>query len=268
MIQHNIKTVSCITGINYFKIAALTAIFIYLFFGTTFGITVQMKPNDISIGLGYNGTNIVVTGQCNPDENIVVRIASPTSEAPLKYLGKAGGLFWMKQGNMVFKPVPTAYVVFSPKPLEQLLPEETLAEYSLGYKALFDKIQIESDREDIDRPFWIGEFIKFKEDEKLYRINESAGSGTLESDGSKFRYEIDWPYQAPPGTYQLEAFAVKDRQVVDHANMDFQVKRSGIVSFLSNLAFSRAIIYGILAILVASLAGFSVGFIFKGGGAH
>lgn len=246
----------------------LLILFLFLLSPVASAITVQMQPREISVGLGYNGSNLIVTGQSEPDEEMIIKITSSYSESRLKYIGKAGGIFWMKLGNMVFKPVPKAYVVFSSSPLEQLLPESVLSEYGLGYRALSENIEIGSDREEVDKDFWIGEFIKFKEHEQLYRINESAESRDVSGAEDRYHFNIEWPYQASPGEYHLEAFAVKGQRVVDQAAVDFQVKRSGMVSFLSSLAFDRAVLYGILAILVASLAGFSVGFIFKGGGAH
>jgi hypothetical protein len=63
--------------------------------------------------------------------------------------------------------------------------------------------------------------------------------------------------------------AVRDGRVAERAQASFTVARTGVVAWLSDMAFNRAALYGIMAVVIAIIAGFAVGMIFKkGGGAH
>ncbi len=231
-----------------------------------FALTVQMEPQNLSIGIGYHGSHLSITGQHAPGEQVIIKVSSQATDSHLKYKGKAAGAVWMKMGNMTFKPVPMAYLVYSPESLTQMLSEEALIEHNLGFQALSATIEVESEKKDLDKQLWLSEFFKYKEDEQLYKVDETGLSSGSSGESDQFQYEIEWPYQAPPGSYQLEAFAVKDKQVVDQVSRDFTIERTGLVALLSKLAFEQAVLYGIIAIVVAALAGFSVGFVFKGGG--
>lgn len=235
---------------------------------SVYALTVQVDPQDISIGIGYHGSRLRISGDHAPGEQVIVRISSEIGETRLKYKGKAGGALWMKMGDMTFKSVPTLYIIRSPEPLSRLLSDTELAKFNLGYDALAANITIESEKKDLDKSLWLSEFFKFKEDDNLYQVDEGMVPVQSSGDSNSYQYELELPYQAPPGTYRLEAYAVKDQHVVAQSFRDISVQRSGIVSFLSELAFNNAATYGLIAILIAALAGFSVGFVFKGGGAH
>ena len=85
----------------------------------------------------------------------------------------------------------------------------------------------------------------------------------------EFGLDLNWPYQAAPGTYNIDALTVRNGAVVDRTETSLTVARAGMVAQLSNLAFNHAAVYGIIAIVVAMLSGFAVGALFKkGGGAH
>ena len=50
--------------------------------------------------------------------------------------------------------------------------------------------------------------------------------------------------------------------------MEFHVAMKGLPRILSSLAYRHGVIYGLLAVLIAIVTGFAMGFIFKGKGAH
>ena len=75
-------------------------------------------------------------------------------------------------------------------------------------------MEIESELKDLDEAFWKSEFLKFKRNDKLYEVRESVLPASKQDSDQYYEYRIDWPYQAPPGSYQLDVFAVKDHRVL------------------------------------------------------
>ena len=187
----------------------------------------------------------------------------------MKYKGKAAGLFWMKMGDMSFENVPAAYLLYTSRNLDGLLQEDERIKEGLGFEAIKAGTKVESSAADMDPDRWIAEFVKFKKAEKLYQIKENAITRPQGTGGNEYRLELDWPYQAAPGTYTIDVLAVRDGHVVDRTQSSLTVARTGIVAQLSNLAFNHAAVYGIISIVVAMIVGFAVGLLFKkGGGAH
>jgi hypothetical protein len=187
----------------------------------------------------------------------------------MKYKGKAAGLFWMKMGDISFKNIPAAYLLFSSSDLDSLLHQDERVREGIGFDSIKAGADVESSAPDMDPGRWKKEFVKFKKAENLYLIEEGVIRNSQGTNGKEYQVDIDWPYQAGPGTYNIEVLAVRDGYVVDRAETSLTVARTGIVANLSNLAFNHAAVYGIISIVVAMAAGFAVGLLFKkGGGAH
>lgn len=228
-------------------------------------VTTEVNPQNIAIDLLYHGTKLSIKGQSDANDDIIVKIDTDPIDAHMKYKGKAAGIFWMKLGDMSFEHVPAIYLLASSQKLENLLSKEERIQTGIGFESIKAATTMESSASGMDQDSWIDEFIKFKKAEKLYKIEE----GTVTKGQGGYQLDIDWPFQAGPGTYNIEVMAIRDGKVVDRTQTNLTVARAGIVATLSNLAFNQAAVYGIIAIVVAMAAGFAVGALFKkGGGAH
>lgn len=253
-VKYTLKTV-----LLFITAAALTV----LFSGKpAWALTAEVTPQDIPIKLFYHGANLNIDGKCGPNDDLIVRVGNEAEDAHMKFKGKAAGIFWMKIGDMSFEHVPAAYLLATSKNLDSLLGKAEQIREGIGFESIKAGAAIESSAEGMDKDRWINEFIKFKKEEKLYRIEE----GTITKQAGEYHLEMNWPYQAAPGTYNIEVLAVRDGKIVDRAESSLTVARKGIVAQLTALAFDQAAVYGIIAIVIAMVAGFAVGALFKGGG--
>lgn len=237
--------------------------------GPARALTAKVTPQDIPINLLYHGADVSIQGESDANDGLIVMIRTEPTTAHMKYKGKAAGLFWMKMGDISFEHVPAAYLLYSSSDLANLLPEDERIKEGIGFESIRANTKMESSAAGMDPERWITEFIKFKKAEKLYMIQENSIIRPQGAQGRDYRVNIKWPYQAAPGVYEIKVLAVRDGHVVDRSETSLTVARSGIVEQLSNLAFNHAAVYGIIAIVVAMVAGFAVGLLFKkGGGAH
>ncbi len=246
--------------------AIVLAVFVLFSPVQAFALTVDVTPGRIPITIGYHGTKLMIKGSGLNTQDIIVQIHSQLGEEHLKYKGKAGGIFWMKLGNIVFEDVPKVYLVYSTKDIHEMLPPQICKELAIGYDALRSRAKIKTNMKNFERDKWIVEFLKFMEEEQLY--HEEDGVIKVDRAEHTFSVDIDWPFEAPPGEYFVEVFAVQNGQVVDKAQARIRVERVGLIKQLSHMAFEKPALYGIIAIVVAILAGFGVGMVFKGGGGH
>ncbi len=248
------------------KTALVYVFFLLFFLGEASALTMKVTPGKIPITLGYHGTKLKVEGTGLNTSDVIIQISSKLGEQHLKYKGKAGGIFWMKLGNIVFEDVPRVYLVYSTRDIHKMLPPEVCKGLSIGYDALSKKAKIRTSMKDFDREKWIAEFIKFMEEDELY--DEEDGVVHVDKKHHAFSININWPFEAPPGDYDVEAFAVENGQVVEKAQTKIRVERVGLIKHLTHMAFEKPALYGVIAIIVAIVAGFGVGMVFKGGGGH
>jgi len=235
-------------------------------------LTCKVNPNTVAINLGYHGSTLSVTGENTAGDELIIRVGNAAAETHYKYMGKAGGLFWMKKGNVGFKNVPGVYLLYTSRDIEHLLDPAGQKANLIGYEALKAAAEMETPSAELNgnEAKWKEEFIRFKEHQNLYAIHSGAVTRQHGATSDTYQAEVVWPYQAAPGTYTVEAMAVRNGQVVERAETSFTVGRTGVVAWLSNLAFNSPAAYGIMAVVVAIIAGFAVGLVFRkgGGGAH
>lgn len=232
-------------------------------------ITCEVSPTEIPITLSYHGAKLTITGQSAPNDDLILKISSKPHDTAMKYYAKVGGLVWMKKGGLEFKDVPGVYLVNTTTDMNLILSETERGQYQLGYDAMAKATKIEDDKGQPAERKWFDEFTRFKEKEMIYNIQQGTITRRHGEKGNTFEIVVNWPYQAPPGIYDIDLLAVNNGKVVDKAVTTFEVKRVGIIAALSKMAVDQAALYGIMSVLIALAAGSAVGAIFKkGGGSH
>ena len=76
------------------------------------------------------------------------------------------------------------------------------------------------------------------------------------------------PSNTRPGDYKVCLSVIQDGRVVSHNCTGLTVALVGFPAWLATLAYQHGAAYGVLAVVIAIVTGFAMGFIFKGGGGH
>lgn len=233
-------------------------------------LTAKANHDHITIDFFYHGSTVSVRGISEPGTDLVIKITSPEGHQVLKHKGKVAGVLWMNVGQLKFEQTPNFYEVFSTKKMEDMLSREEMEKYVIGYPALAKHVEITPVANEEEKAKWFDEFIKFKEDSKVYVTSSGKIETTMNADGKQEYYILtDWPYQAQPGDYLVSVYAVKDNKVIEQAQSKVNVEQVGMVKTLATMAKNSPAIYGFLSIGVALGAGFGVSLVFrKGGGSH
>lgn len=251
-------------------------IFTFCFFNFVFVgaadamLTAKANHDHITIDFFYHGSSVSVKGEADPGVDLIVKITSPEGHQVMKQKGKVGGLLWMNVGHLKFENTPNFYEVFSTKKIDEILAQDEREKYVIGYPALAKHVEISPAANEEEKTKWFNEFIKYKEDSKVYASLDGKITTTALQNGRQEYYILtDWPYQAAPGDYLVTVYAVKNNKVTEQAETKVNVEQVGIVKTLATMAKNSAAFYGFLSIGIALGAGFGVGLVFrKGGGSH
>lgn len=250
-------------------------IFEFLIFNFTFAgvasaeLTIKANHDHIKIDFFYHGSKVSVSGEAASGSDLIIKIASPDGHETLKQKGKAAGFLWMNLGTLKFEHTPNLYFIHSTRKPEDILSQEEINRYVIGYPALGRHIEIAPVLNDEERAKWFDEFMRYKEASRLYKVSSGQIKTATAGKTQKYYLQIDWPYQSPPGEYIVTVYVVKDKKVVEKAETAVKVEQVGIIKLLSDMAKNKGALYGIISIVIALGAGFGVGMIFrKGGGAH
>ncbi len=226
-----------------------------------------IEPQAIHIGALYNGTTLTATGSVPADSEAIVRFIGTPCDLHMKQKGKVGDIIWMNLDSITFKGAPCACIVSSAVDFNRLEANGGASLRVLRLSGLKGSVRIEANGGGQENAF--EEFIKLKQKEGLYR--EMVGNISYESasQGMKtFRAEVPIPSRLTPGAYVVELDAVRNGKVIARAQRPVTVNLVGFPALLAGLAFEHSALYGILATIIALLAGLGIGLVFQSRGSH
>lgn len=226
-------------------------------------VDAELESRVVHIGTFYSGGKVSISGTVPAESEALVRVTGKTEELRLKRKGRALGIFWMNQDTVVFHEVPSVYLLFTSRGFTNMAQET-----EIGLQSLQSKIKIEPSSAHAEDNFQ--ELLKLKESTGLYGVSCDAVSyGEALGGIKRFSAELRIPARMPPGDYRVEVFALNSGEVVGKAADHLTVDKVGVPQLLSFLAFKHGALYGVVATLVAVVAGLLMGFLFRGSkGAH
>jgi len=228
-------------------------------------VQMKLKPNHIAMGATFNGTTVSVTGEIPVNSEVLIRLLGHYGDTKLKKKGRALGFLWMNMGAIEFRNIPSVFLLLPSDGLEKLLKNNSdgWRKIGLGFETLEEKASILPVSEDKKRLF--KDFRKLKESAELYGIQENrVHYGDTAGPMKPFTATLSIPSAIPQGTYKVQVFAIKDVSIVASAEEQIAAEEVGFPATLSFLAFHHSTLYGVLAVVVAIIAGLLTGLVFKG----
>jgi len=226
--------------------------------------TLNVSPASIVMGAQYNGVDLTVTGEVPEHSDMIVRLVGTPGELHLREKGKVFGLLWMNVGKVTLTNVPSVCLTDSTRPLPQL--GKGAAPYRL--EALTQAIGVTQEGKDasIDIPH---ELLLLKSKEGLYHeAAEGISLGPVKDGLQRYTAHIKVPSSLKPGEYKVEAIAIQDNEVVGLADASIKAALSGFPKWLSELAYQKSVLYGVLATVIAIVSGLVIGLVFQSKEAH
>ena len=212
-------------------------------------LVADLSEHLVKIDLGFTGKQVLLYGAIEGEGNVVVVVQGPREPITMRRKARVAGV-WANDASVTFNDAISFYQVMASAELDEWLPFTLRERHQIGVEYLDF-----SPREEI------GPAEKADFQTALIRSKQNLGHyGELEGrvsvlGGRLFRTEIFFPANVPTGIYNLEAFLVRDGEMISAQKTPLYVSKSGIEAEIFNLAHNFPEIYGILAILIAVAAG-------------
>jgi uncharacterized protein (TIGR02186 family) len=201
----------------------------------------------IAITTGFTGTEVVLFGAIEGDGDVIVVVRGPETSVEVRRKERTVGI-WLNRSDMTFADVPSFYSIASTRPIEQLARPEVLERYHVG----IDHLALEP----LDPTDEVAQFrqalIRNKQRDGLF----PSAVGTVTFVGSRlFRTTVAFPSNVPTGSYQVSVFLMRNGQVQGAQTTPLLVSQLGLSADIVDFAYRRATVYGVIAVLVAAMAG-------------
>lgn len=228
----------------------------------------DVSQRDIQIAYSFTGADLLLFGailypggklpaEGEKPADIVVVIKGPSQSVLVREKEKVAGI-WVNADRMRYRSAPSFYAIASSQPIKKLVDDRTRAIYELGV----DSLQLSpasGAAPEVQQRFDAG-LIDLRKRGGLYY--EAPGAVEI-TDGVLYRARLNIPARVPVGRFTAETFLIRDGRVLAAAVRPIDIRKSGFERFVARSADRNSLIYGLVAVALSILFGWSAGAIWK-----
>ncbi len=213
----------------------------------------------VAISTGFAGADVLLFGATEGTGDVVVIVRGPDRAIAVHRKSRVLGV-WANTAQMTFDRAPSFYAISSSRlPLAEVAPATVLARQQMG----LDNLRLELPRAKASANVaqeWRAGLIRNHEAQGLYR----AEVGRVRFLGNRlFRAEFKLPANVHTGKYQVEVFHLREGRVVSAQTTTLTVEKVGAEAAIYDFAHQNSALYGLIAILVALMAGWAAHMAFR-----
>jgi len=217
----------------------------------------DISTREIAIKSNFAGIEILIFGSIDfsarpaPETgayDVVVVIRAPGQAIVARRKQRTAGI-WVNGPGVTYPDVPGFYAVLSTRPLRAITSKETLKSLGVGFGNLdFGR----SGKNEANEQSFRSAVIDLKERQMLFQEDDG---GVAFIGRSLFRTSVDLPANVPIGRYTADVYLFRDGQAVSENHSTLKVNKVGFEQTVYLLAFRHSFIYGLIAVVIAVVAG-------------
>ena len=223
-------------------------------------LDVDLSKPDVRLDVSFKGSELLLFGAKDINADIIVVVRGPGQDTSIRLRERVAGI-WVSTDEVIFESAPTFYALAATKPIDAILPKETLLSEQIGTANLNLPIKAKPDGADAEvvQNFKDG-LIRIMVDKSLYNV----ANNPVDLVGKQlFRTTLWFPANIHVGDYIVDTYLVADGRIQTHKSTNLEVHKVGIEAEVYSFAHEHALIYGLLAILIAVVAGWAANAVFR-----
>lgn len=223
-------------------------------------LSIDLTEQVVPITTGFTGSDLILFGAVREPGDIVVVVRGPTRTQVVRRKQRTFGV-WVNKDEFVFEDVPSFYWVASNRDMSTFMTKELADIHQIG----LDDLQLTALGEpdlSLDTAKFRSGLIRNMQRKGLYY--REPGSLRFVSD-QLFRTRINFPAQVSTGEFAVEVYLIADGKLRQFETTQLSVRKFGIEADVYNLAHQHSLIYGLLAVIIAVVAGWGANAAFRRG---
>lgn len=222
-------------------------------------IMAALTQETVEIREDFAGAELILYGATRGltiQDEIVVVLRGPDRDLRVMQRARTFGI-WVNSAPREFEAVPSYYSIASTRPLDEIASPAALHRNGIGLQQLLtapnqtESAESRAYREAIERA---------GNRDQLY-FSSPRGVDVL--DGGLFRATLVLPPRTPVGSYDAEVYLFRDGRPIASRTTSLQVEKAGIERWVYELAHNWPLLYGLICVILAALAGYLAASIFN-----
>ena len=230
-----------------------------------------LSQSRVALTANFSGSEILIFGAIRRDPSealaedaeevppfdVVVVIEGPREPVAIWRKDRRVGI-WVNVDSVTLASVPSFYAVATTAPLDEIIAPETDIEHRISSQQAIRSEQAIGDVPD-----------QAVFSEALRRIRERSDQYLnldrfvhLERD-ILFRANVQLPANLTEGAYTTRMYLLRDGAVVHQFRTAIFVRKAGLERWLHQLAYDQPLLYGLMALAIALIAGWGASALFR-----
>ena len=228
-------------------------------------IVAGLSQTEVSINANFTGSEIIVYGAvkrdapapADPPLEVIVTVEGPAGPLNLRRKTRQMGI-WINTDFVRIDSAPSFYAVATTGRLKDILSDTENLRHQITIPRAIRAIGISEQAE--NSTDFIAALLRIRESEDRYRLAE--GSVEL-TDATLFRTDVLLPANLTEGDYHVRMFLTRGGRVIDSQNQVIDVQKQGLERFVNRLSKSQPLIYGLMSLAMAVVAGWGASAAFR-----
>lgn len=221
-------------------------------------LVVDLSDPVVQITAGFAGTEILLFGAKKGPGDVVVVIRGPARDQLVRRKDRKFGV-WVNDAEIEFRHVPTFYWMASNRPIDEFLGEELRDLHQIGLEHVDLRpttdvpagLDLDSFRAGLKRSM-AAKGLYSREPSFLTFLGDHL-----------FRTNVRFPANVSTGTFSVDVYLIRDGEVVAYETNLLNVRKFGLEAGIYGFAQRHSLAYGVLAILIAGVAGWAANAVFR-----
>lgn len=229
-------------------------------------VVAALSQNTVGITATFSGSELFVFGaiernrladERDDELQVIVSVIGPEEPVLIRRKSRKLGI-WVNTSTVKIDSAPSFYALATTGPLDQILTDTS----DLRHKISIERaVRLVGESSNVDDPQAFADAV--------VRLRRASGVYFEQVDGVEitertlFQAHFELPANLVEGDYEARVYILRSGRVIDDFVTGIEVRKVGLERWIYNLAQEQSLLYGILSILVALLAGWVASEIFR-----
>mgnify|MGYP001818956738 CR=1 FL=1 len=228
-------------------------------------VLAALSQNRIAINTNFDGSEILIFGAVkreapipgNAPLEVIITVEGPSTPVVVRRKDRRFGI-WINVEGAEINRAPSFYAVATSAPWKAVLTDTEDLRHRVSVERAIRAVGAASDVGDVAA--FIDALIRIRSDNNLYQTN--IGVVPFE-EATLFNTSVRLPANLTEGAYKTRFLLTRNGEVVDSHETIIDVSKVGLERFLFSLSREQPLVYGLLSLAIAILAGWGASAFFR-----
>lgn len=218
-----------------------------------------LSQNRVAITANFDGSEILIYGAVKreapapqgPRLEVVITVEGPSAPLVIRRKERIAGI-WVNTSAITVDAAPSFYAVATTGPVDKILSGTDDLRYRITLPHAIRAIGSASEAAASEE--FVEALKRIRSADDIYRTLEGQVQLVEET---LFRADITLPANLIEGDYKVRMFITRGGRVIDQTERLIGVRKAGLERILYVLAHERPLIYGLISLALAAVAGWA-----------